>query len=109
MSAPVISCSRKMSICARGVVYLKNLDPSSGEEAGGARDKTQIVLQLRQHHRLPALLKAAELARSTVYYQSKVLDGGERDKDRDGYRRIAEAIRLAGQRVTRKTVRRLMV
>ncbi|MEX3640283.1 IS3 family transposase [Paraburkholderia sp. BR14320] len=90
-------------------VQTTNLAPSSGEEAGGARDKTQIVLQLRQHHRLPALLKAAELARSTFCYQSKLLDGGERNKDRYGYRRIVEAIRVAGQRVTRKTVRRLMV
>ncbi|MFP4854547.1 IS3 family transposase [Paraburkholderia sp. BR14264] len=38
-----------------------------------------------------------------------MLDGGERNKDRYGYRRIVEAIRVAGQRVTRKTVRRLMV
>ncbi|MGF6735666.1 hypothetical protein OKW50_007839 [Paraburkholderia youngii] len=67
--------------------------------------------------------QAAELARSTFYYQSKVLDGGERHeelkakikavyerhKDRYGYRRIAESIRLADQRVTPKTVRRLMV
>ncbi|MEX3816047.1 hypothetical protein AB3X96_38450 [Paraburkholderia sp. BR13439] len=59
-----------------GVVYLKNnLAPLFRRRGRRRKRKTQIVLQLRQHHRLPALLKAAELARSTFYYQSKVLDG----------------------------------
>jgi putative transposase len=80
------------------------------------------VLDLRQQHRLPALLKAAGLARSTFYYQSKVLDAGDRHRDlkarikavyerhrgRYGYRRITAAIRQAGQSVNHKTVQRLM-
>lgn len=80
------------------------------------------MLELRHQHRLPTLLKAAALARSTFYYQVKVLDAGERHgelksrikaeyerhKGRYGYRRITAAIRQAGQSVNHKTVQRLM-
>ncbi|MFM0335568.1 IS3 family transposase [Paraburkholderia fungorum] len=96
--------------------------PASGEEAGRAKEKAQIVQELRQHHPMPALLKAAGLARSTFYYQLSVPDAGERHKDlktriktvyerhkgRYGYRRITAAIRQAGQSVNHKTVQRLM-
>lgn len=71
---------------------------------------------------MAALLKAAGLARSTFYYQLKVLGAGERHqelkarikavyerhKGRYGYRRITAVIRLAGQRVNHKTVQHLM-
>jgi transposase InsO family protein len=71
---------------------------------------------------MPALLKAAGLARSTFYYQLSVPDAGERHKDlktriktvyerhkgRYGYRRITAAIRQAGPSVNHKTVQRLM-
>ncbi|SAL49877.1 integrase [Caballeronia telluris] len=77
---------------------------------------------LRQHHPVPALLKAAGLARSTFYYQLKVMGAGDRHKDlksrikavyerhkgRYGYRRITAAIRQMGQTVNRKKVQRLM-
>lgn len=60
------------------------------------------MIELRQDHPLPALLKTAGLARSTFYYQAKVLEAGdrfaglkariraiyERHKGRYGYRRI---------------------
>jgi len=36
------------------------------------------VIELRQDHPLPALLKTAGLARSTFYYQAKVLEAGDR-------------------------------
>lgn len=78
--------------------------------------------QLRQQHPTPALLKAAGLARSTFYYQLKVLEGGDRHtelktrirtvyehhKGRHGYRRITATIRQSGQIVNHKTVQRLM-
>ena len=78
--------------------------------------------ELRQHHATPALLKAAGLARSTFYYQLKVMDAVDRHKDlkariktvyerhkgRYGYRRITLEIRKAGQLVNRKTVQGLM-
>ncbi|MGF6658717.1 hypothetical protein QF000_000361 [Paraburkholderia atlantica] len=54
-----------------GVGYLKKSRPVFRRRNGRRKRKTQIVLQLRRHHRLPALLEAAELARSTFYYQSK--------------------------------------
>lgn len=71
---------------------------------------------------MSALLKAAGLARSTFYYQLKVLGAGdrhtglktkiqtvyERHKGRYGYRRITAAIRQAGHAVNHKTVQRLM-
>ncbi|WP_156923786.1 IS3 family transposase [Burkholderia sp. WSM2232] len=96
--------------------------PASGEEAGRAKEKTQIVQALRDQHPMAALLKAAGLARSTFYYQLKVLEDGDRHaelktriravyehhKGRYGYRRIAATIRQSGQIVNHKTVQRLM-
>jgi putative transposase len=77
---------------------------------------------LRTRHPLAALLKIAQLARSTFYYQLRVLEAGDRHvelktqiravydhhKGRYGYRRITAAIRSAGQLVNHKTVQRLM-
>ena len=78
--------------------------------------------ELRQQHPMNALLQVAGLARSTFYYQLKVLGAGERHteirtqirtvyerhKGRYGYRRITADIRLTGQTVNRKKVQRLM-
>jgi putative transposase len=80
------------------------------------------VQALRGQHPVAALLKAAALARSTFYYQLKVLEDGDRHtglktriravyehhKGRYGYRRITAAIRQSGQIVNHKTVQRLM-
>ena len=77
---------------------------------------------LRTRHPLAALLKIAGLARSTFYYQLRVLDAGERHvelkmqiravyehhKGRYGYRRVTAEIRNAGQTVNHKKVQRLM-
>ena len=71
---------------------------------------------------MPTLLAAADLSRSTFYYQAKVLAAGdkyaglkstikavyERHKGRYGYRRITAELRQAGQGVNHKTVQRLM-
>jgi transposase InsO family protein len=80
------------------------------------------VQALRDQHPVAALLKVAGLARSTFYYQLKVLEGGDRHaelktrirtvyehhKGRYGYRRIAATLRQSGQIVNHKTVQRLM-
>ena len=80
------------------------------------------MCELRQHHPVTALLKAAALARSTFYYQLKLLAAGERrvelkeqiravfdrHKGRYGYRRITATLRHAGQIINHKTVQRLM-
>ena len=68
------------------------------------------------------LLTAADLSRSTFYYQSKVLEVGdkyaslklsikavyERHEGRYGYRRITAQLRQEGLAVNHKTVQRLM-
>lgn len=78
--------------------------------------------ELRQRHKLPVLLKIAGLARSTFYYQAKMLEGQDqyallkthirkiydRHKGRYGYRRVTDALRQAGEMVNHKTVQRLM-
>jgi putative transposase len=82
-----------------------------------------IVLELRHQYRLAGLLQVSGLARSTFYYQQKLLQSSdkyadlkvrirdlfERHKGRYGYRRITAAIRRSGDLVNHKTVRRLMV
>lgn len=80
------------------------------------------MLELRQQHPLSSLLLATGLARSTFYYQKKVLSAADRhaalkDQIRTvydnhgglyGYRRVTSTIRRAGCTVNHKTVQRLM-
>jgi len=80
------------------------------------------VLELRHRYPLVDLLKVAGLARSTFYYQQKVLQAGdkyaslkdrirtlfEQHKGRYGYRRITAAVRCQGDRINHKTIQRLM-
>lgn len=77
---------------------------------------------LRSVHPLALLLRAAGMARSTFYYQLKVLELGDRHaplkaeirriydhhRGRYGYRRVTDAIRQAGTLVNSKKVRALM-
>lgn len=78
--------------------------------------------ELRQHHPVAALLKAAGLVRSTFYYQLGTLNVDDRHADlkakiravfdhhkgRYGYRRVTAAIRQTGHLVNHKAVQRLM-
>ncbi|WP_373322155.1 IS3 family transposase [Paraburkholderia adhaesiva] len=103
--------------------YLKKLKALSSERAVSARERTKIVLELRQQYPLAGLLKVAGLARSTFYYQQKALQMVDKyadlkvkirmlfdqHKGRYGYRRITAVIRRDGHLVNHKTVRRLMV
>lgn len=78
--------------------------------------------ELRQRFPLVGLLKLAELARSTFYYQRKTLQAADKyeqlkgqirkifhsHKGRYGYRRITAGLRQLGHQVNHKTVQRLM-
>lgn len=78
--------------------------------------------ELRQQYPIAGLLKAAQLPRSTFYYQQKVLRQDDKHqqlketiktvfdqhKGRYGYRRITAAVRQLGKHVNHKTVQRLM-
>jgi transposase InsO family protein len=80
------------------------------------------VQELRRQYPIDGLLKLAGLARSTYYYQVKVLQAGDKDADlkamikavyerhkgRYGYRRITSAICQMGRHVNNKPVQRLM-
>jgi putative transposase len=80
------------------------------------------VLELRQQFPLTDLLEAAGLARSTFYYQVKLLGLADkyeslrgriqavfaRHKGRYGYRRVTVAIRREGRCVNHKAIQRLM-
>ncbi|WP_412525428.1 IS3 family transposase [Burkholderia lata] len=105
------------------VAYLKKPRCAAAiKEGGSAKEKAQIVYELRQRHPVAALLKAAGLARSTFYYQRKALGVDDRyaelkatirsvydhHRGRYGYRRITASIRQAGQMINHKTVQRLM-
>lgn len=81
------------------------------------------MLELRQQYPVTGLLQVAGLARSTFYYQQKVLQTAdkhaclkarirmlfEQHKGRYGYRRITAAIRRTGELINHKTVQRLMM
>lgn len=78
--------------------------------------------ELRREYPLDGLLRIARLARSSFYYQLKLLQMGDkhaslksrihavfhRHRGRYGYRRITAAIRREGTTVNHKTVQRLM-
>ena len=80
------------------------------------------MLDLRRELPLTDLLHAAQLPRSTFYYQAKALDMPDRHFELKakietmyakhcglyGYRRVTAAIRRDGRRVNHKTVQRLM-
>lgn len=79
-------------------------------------------MALREDFPLEELLEVADLARSTYYYQAKVLGASdkfaslktsiqsiqERHHGRYGYRRVTAALRTIGHKANSKTVRRLM-
>ncbi|GGM32014.1 IS3 family transposase [Pseudomonas asuensis] len=103
--------------------YLKKARSLGSKQATlSTREKTQIVIALRQDYPLACLLKAAGLPRSTFYYQSKRLAAADkyaglkitiktlfdRHKGRYGYRRITAALRNKGALVNYKTIQRLM-
>ena len=78
--------------------------------------------ELRLQFRLPHLLKAATLPRSTFYYQVKALASGDKyqelkqaiktiyacHKGRYGYRRVCAEVQKLGHVVSHNTVQRLM-
>lgn len=80
------------------------------------------MLELRREFPLADLLRAAQLPRSTFYYQAKVLAMPDRHDELKakirtvytehrglyGYRRVTAAIRRDGHQVNHKTVQRLM-
>lgn len=80
------------------------------------------MTELREHFALDELLEIAGLARSTYYYQLKVLGAADKfaslkasiqsiqdqHRGRYGYRRVTATLRNGGQLVNSKTVRRLM-
>ncbi|MHC8408903.1 IS3 family transposase [Pseudomonas sp. Hz4] len=102
--------------------YLKKLGRLGSKETSSAREQAQIVIELRQRHSLDGLLKVAGLARSTFYYQQKVLQAADKyadlkakirevfdaDEGKLGYRRVTLAVRKDGYVISYKTVQRLM-
>ncbi|MEQ6890588.1 IS3 family transposase [Halomonas sp. CS7] len=102
--------------------YLKKLDALPGAGSGNAGQKAQTVQGLRHEHSLALLLRAAELPRSTFYYQIQALGADDRyaslkariraiydrHRGRYGYRRITAVLRQAGETINHKTVQRLM-
>ena len=80
------------------------------------------MYELRPQFPLTALLKAAELSRSTFYYHQQALKVGDKydqvkqrirsifdqHRGRYGYRRITAVLRQLGEQINHKTVQRLM-
>ncbi|HET6553706.1 MAG TPA: IS3 family transposase [Dyella sp.] len=102
--------------------YLKKLDALPGRASGDARQQAQAIQGLRHSHPLTLLLRAAELSRSTFYYQVQAMAAGDKQADlkariravydchkgRYGYRRITAALSQTGDVINHKVVQRLM-
>ncbi|WP_454695976.1 IS3 family transposase [Achromobacter aegrifaciens] len=102
--------------------YLKKLDALPSGTDRSASQKAQVVQGLRHRHPLSLLLRAAELSRSTFYYQMKAQGAADkyaalkarigavyaRHKGRYGYRRITADLRHTGLIVNHKMIQRLM-
>ncbi|HCP7827188.1 TPA: IS3 family transposase, partial [Escherichia coli] len=95
---------------------------SPGKKAPGAGEKTKVIRSLRCGHCQSDLLKAAGLARSTLYYQLSLQKGKDKYADVKqliasifhehrgcyGYRRIHCELQKRGLKFSGKTVRKLM-
>lgn len=110
------------STVARGGRVLKKSQCLGSSEEIGAAERAQIVLELRHEFPLADLLHAAQLPRSTFFYQVKALGMPDRHDELKtkirtvyaehrglyGYRRVTAAIRRDGRLVNHKTIQRLM-
>ena len=88
-----------------------------------AREKAQVIWELRHEHKVGLLIDVAKIPRSTYYYYSKQFDNPKPDKyaavkaeirriydeckGRYGYRRITKELRYK-YKINHKTVQRLM-
>ncbi|QDR67793.1 IS3 family transposase [Pseudomonas sp. BJP69] len=106
------------------IAYLKKKRTArgEGETEEGREEKVLIISALRTRFPLDGLLKPAGLARSTYYYQRKLMAAGDklaalkdrireiqqRHKGRYGYRRMTATLHSVGHAVNSKVVRRLM-
>ncbi len=102
--------------------YLKKLNALVAEE-GTAREKAQVIWELRHEHKIGLLIEIADIPRSTYYYYSKQFDHPKPDryaeikteirriydesKGRYGYRRITKELKKKFV-VNHKTVQKLM-
>ncbi|MGG7485244.1 IS3-like element IS1397 family transposase [Escherichia coli] len=103
--------------------YLKAMQEHlRGKKAPGAGEKTKVIRSLRCGHCQSDLLKAAGLARSTLYYQLSLQKAKDKYADVKqliasifhehrgcyGYRRIHCELQKRGLKFSGKTVRKLM-
>ncbi|WP_238182848.1 IS3 family transposase [Escherichia coli] len=102
--------------------YLKAMQEHLLEKAPGAGEKTKVIRSLRCGHCQSDLLKAAGLARSTLYYQLSLQKAKDKYADVKqliasifhehrgcyGYRRIHCELQKRGLKFSGKTVRKLM-
>ncbi|MCS1818927.1 IS3 family transposase [Escherichia coli] len=102
--------------------YLKAMQEHLLEKAPGAGGKTKVIRSLRCGHCQSDLLKAAGLARSTLYYQLSLQKAKDKYADVKqliasifhehrgcyGYRRIHCELQKRGLKFSGKTVRKLM-
>lgn len=102
--------------------YLKKIE-CLGCRAGTAREKAQVIWELRHEHKIGLLIEIADIPRSTYYYYSKQFDHPKPDryaeikteirriydesKGRYGYRRITKELKKKFV-VNHKTVQKLM-
>ena len=102
--------------------YLKKIE-CLGCREGTAREKAQVIWELRHEHKVGLLIDIAGIPRSTYYYYSKQFENPKPDKyaeikeeirqiyndskGRYGYRRITKELQKA-HKINHKTVQRLM-
>ncbi|PGN40964.1 hypothetical protein CN968_16800 [Bacillus thuringiensis] len=86
------------------------------------QDKAQVIYELRKAFTVKALLKLAELLRSTYYYWIQNSNRPDKDKElkiliqniydehqsRYGYRRIRDELMNQGHKISHKKVQRIM-
>ncbi|HDR4905863.1 TPA: IS3 family transposase [Bacillus cereus] len=103
--------------------YFKKVEClSSKQRKITKQDKSQVVYELRNDFSVKALLKLAEIPRSTYYYWVKNFNRSDKDRElknliqtiydehegRYGYRRIRDELTNQGHKVNHKKVQRIM-
>lgn len=121
LKAQMLEMQMEIDILKETINVLKK-DPGIDQTALSNREKAVIIDALKTKYSLPNLLKKLHMAKSSYYYQKKVLTQSDKyfslrihvkelftqNKNRYGYRRIYALLRRDGIVVSEKIVRRIM-
>ena len=121
LKAQLMDMQMEIDILKETINILKK-DPGVDQTALRNREKAVIIGALKDKYSLPVLLNRLDMARSSYFYQQKIMSSRDKyqdlrseirklfvmNKGRFGYRRIHALLRNYGIVVSEKVIRRIM-